>query len=66
VAATDPLVAVQDTLDPERMAALRAVEEAAGEAEIGESLARRLGAAMEDCDAAATEVVVAHITRTES
>jgi hypothetical protein len=66
VAATDRLVAVQDTLDPERMAALRAVEEAAGEAEIGESLARRLGAAMDDCDAAAAQVVAAHITRTES
>jgi hypothetical protein len=62
VSATDSLVAVQDTLDADRMAALRAVEEAAGEAEIGESLAHRLGAAMEDCDAAAAEVVAAHLT----
>lgn len=62
VSATDALVAVQDTLNRDRMAALRAVEEAAGEAEIGESLGRRLGAAMEDCDAAAAEVVAAHLT----
>lgn len=62
VSATDSLVPVQDTLDPARKAALRALEEAAGEAGIGESLARRLGAAMEDCDAAAAEVVVAHLT----
>lgn len=63
VSATEGLVAVQDTLDADRIAALLAVEQAAGEAEIGENLARRLGAAMEDCDAAAAEVVAAHITR---
>jgi hypothetical protein len=62
VAATDPLVAVQDTLPPERMAALRGVEEAAGEAGLGENLAQRLGAAMEDCSVAAAEIAAAHIT----
>lgn len=62
VAATDPLVAAQDAIAPDRVAALGGVEEAAGEAGLGESLAQRLGAAMEDCDEAATQVVAAHIT----
>lgn len=63
VIATDPLVPHQDTLDPDRMAALRGVEEAAGRAGVGESLAQRLGATMEDCDEAAAQVVAAHLTR---
>jgi hypothetical protein len=45
------------------MAALRGVEEAAGRAGVGESLAQRLGATMEDCDEAAAQVVAAHLTR---
>jgi len=63
VAATDPLVAVQETLDPGRVVGLRGVEEAAGRASVGESLAQRLGATMEDCEDAAALIVAAHITR---
>jgi hypothetical protein len=63
VAATDPLAAAQDTLPPERVEALRGVEEAAGRAGLGDSLARRLGATIEDCDEGAVQVVAAHLTR---
>ena len=63
VTATDPLVAVQDTLPGEQVDALRGVEQAAGRAGVGESLAKRLGAAMADCDEGAVQVVEAHLTR---
>lgn len=62
VRASEPLVADQDSLAPERVGALRGVEEAAGAALVGESLAQRLGAVMDDCDEAAAAVVAAHIT----
>jgi hypothetical protein len=61
--ASEPLVERQDSLAADRIAALRGVEEAAGAAGVGESLARRLGAAMDDCHEAAGAVVAAHITR---
>ena len=62
VSATDPLAAAQDTLAADRISALRGVEDAAGEAGLGEGMAHRLGAAMEDCDDAAAQVVAGHIT----
>ncbi|MEW6581258.1 MAG: hypothetical protein AB1416_00670, partial [Actinomycetota bacterium] len=63
VRASEPLVADQAALAADRVDALRGVEEAAGAAGVGESLARRLGAAMEDCDEGAGAVVAAHVTR---
>ena len=47
--ASEPLVAVQDTLTPELIAALREVEEGAG-AGAGERLADRLAGAMPECE----------------
>jgi hypothetical protein len=61
VHASEGLVAGQDSLDAGRVALLRGVEEAAGAAGVGESLARRLGDAMEDCEEAAGQVVSAHV-----
>src|SRR5262249_2292248 len=63
VALTDPLVAIQDELPPERREALRGVEEAAGRAGLGEGLSERLAEAMRDCDEGAAQVVAAHLTR---
>ena len=63
VALTDPLVAIQDQLAPERREALREVEEGAGRAGLGEALAARLADAMPDCDEGAVQVVAAHLTR---
>jgi len=63
VTASDPLVAVQDTLPPALVEALRGLEEAAGAAGVGESLAQRLGAALPDCDEGAGQVVALHLTR---
>lgn len=63
VHASEPLVAVQDTLPGEAVEALRAVEEAAGRAGAGERLADRLAAAMPECDEGAGQVVAVHLTR---
>lgn len=62
VTASDPLVAVQDTLSRDLVEALRGVEEAAGAAGVGESLAQRLGAAIPDCDEGGGQVVALHLT----
>lgn len=63
VRASEPLVAVQDTLAPELVDALRAVEERAAAAGASERLAERLTAALPDCDQGAEQVVGAHLTR---
>lgn len=62
VSATDPLVARQDGLPAELVAALRQVEEASGPAGLGLGLAGRLSDWIEDCDAGAADVVAAHVT----
>jgi voltage-gated potassium channel Kch len=61
--ASDPLVAVQETLDAELVQRLRAVEEAAGRAGAGERLADRLARALPDSDEGADQILAAHITR---
>jgi hypothetical protein len=63
VDATEPLVAAQERLPAERVAALRAVEEAAGGAGVGAGLAQRLAGAVPECDDGAGQVVAAHVTR---
>jgi hypothetical protein len=63
VRASEPLVAVQDTLPDELVGALRAVEEHAGRAGAAQRLAERLSAAMPECDDGADQVVEAHLTR---
>jgi hypothetical protein len=63
VVVTEPLVAIQEELAPERRAALREVEESAGRAALGGGLAARLADAMPDCDEGALQVVAAHLTR---
>ena len=61
VSVSEPLVEHQDELPPEAVSGLRVFEEAAGRAGVGEALAARLGAAMEDCDEGAAQVVAAHV-----
>lgn len=63
ITASDPLVALQDRLPAERVEALRAMEEAAGRAGLGEQLTPRLGGAVPSCDAGADEILAAHLTR---
>lgn len=63
VRASDPLVERQDSLDPELIAALRAVEEAAGAAGAGERLAEQLARALEECDEGAGQMVAANLVR---
>lgn len=63
VRASDPLVERQDTLAPELIAALRAVEESAGRAGAGERLADELARAMEECDEGAGQMVAANLVR---
>jgi hypothetical protein len=63
VRASDPLVAVQESLDAELVQRLRAVEEAAGRAGAGERLADRLARALPDCDDGADQILAAHLTR---
>jgi len=63
VAASEPLVAVQERLPAELVDALRAVEEAAGRAGAAERLAELLAAALPACDEGAGEMVAAHLTR---
>ena len=63
VRASDPLVERQETLDPELLAALRAVEEAAGAAGAGERLAEQLARALEGCDEGAGQMVAANLVR---
>lgn len=63
VRASEPLVAAQDTLTPEVIAALREVEEAAGRAGAAERLADRLAGAMPGCEDGADQMMAAHLTR---
>ncbi len=59
--ATDPLVAVQDTLPDALIAALRDVEEAAARAGAADRLADRLAAAMPECEDGAGQMVAASV-----
>jgi hypothetical protein len=63
VRASEPLVAVQETLAPELIAALREVEESAGRAGAAERLADRLAGAMPECEDGADQMIGAHLTR---
>lgn len=62
VAATEPLVERQDALGAELVAALRAFEEAAGAAGVGERLADRIARMLPACDDGAAEMAAAHLT----
>lgn len=62
VAVTEPLVERQDRLGGELVAALRAFEEAAGLAGVGERLADRVGLMLPACDDGAAEIADAHLT----
>ncbi len=59
--ASDPLVAVQDTLPDALVGALRDVEEAAARAGAGDRLADRLAAAMPECDDGAGQMLAASV-----
>ena len=59
--ASDPLVAVQDTLPDGLVAALRDVEEAAARAGAADRLAERLAAAMSECDDGAGQMLDADV-----
>jgi hypothetical protein len=61
--ASEPLVEVQDRLDPGLVDALRDVEQSAGPAGAAERLADRLAAAMPETEDGADQVVRAHLTR---
>jgi hypothetical protein len=61
VSRSQPLAERQDELEPEVVSALRVFEEAAGRAGVGEPLATRLGATLDDCDEGAQEVLAAHL-----
>lgn len=61
VRASDPLVAVQDTLPEALIAALRDVEEAAARAGAAERLADRLAAAMPECEDGAGQMLAASV-----
>lgn len=61
VRASDPLVAVQDTLHADLVAALRAVEQAGAEARAPERLADLLGRALTDAAGDADQVVEHHL-----
>jgi hypothetical protein len=62
VRASEPLVAQQDRLTPELVAALAGFERTAIAAGLGTRLADRLGAVVSACDQAAAEIVAAHLT----
>jgi hypothetical protein len=61
--ASEPLVEVQDGLEPGLVEALGDVERSAGPAGAAERLADRLAAAMPDSEDGAAQVVAAHLTR---
>ncbi len=63
VRASEPLVAVQDGLSPDLVAALREVEECAGRARATVRLADLLAGAMPECEEGAEQMVAAHLTR---
>ncbi|MGD9571711.1 MAG: hypothetical protein AB7V62_07515 [Thermoleophilia bacterium] len=60
---SEPLVAVQDTLDADLLQALGDLERAAGRAGAGRRLADDLAAALPDCREGADEMAAAHLTR---
>lgn len=62
VRASDPLVEVQDRLDPGLVGALRAVEQAAAVARATERLTDLLAVALAECADGADQVVLAHLT----
>jgi len=61
VQGSEPLVARQDELPPELVAALAGFERAAIAAGLGARLADRLGEVVGSCDQAAAEIVAAHV-----
>ena len=61
VRASEPLVAVQETLAPDLVAALREVEESAARAGAAERLADRLAGAMPECEDGADQMVASHL-----
>lgn len=62
VRASEPLVAAQDSLPADRVATLRAVEEAAAAAGASHRLADRLAGLMPDCEDGAAQMLTAHLT----
>jgi len=64
--ASDPLVAMQDTLPDALIAALRDVEEAAARAGAADRLADRLAAAMPECEDGAGQMVAAAVRGTRA
>jgi len=62
IGVTEPLVQQQDRLTVELVAALRAFEEAAARAGVGERLADRIGVMLPGCDDGAAEIADAHLT----
>ena len=65
VRASDPLVDRQDSLHPDLVAALRAVEQAAGAARAPQRLADLIGRAIEDAAEGADQVLRAHLVPPE-
>jgi nucleotide-binding universal stress UspA family protein len=63
VKVSEPLAEAQDALDDQTLAALRGIEEAAAAAGAARSLTDALAQAMSQCDAAADEILAAHVTR---
>lgn len=63
VRVSEPLVAVQDELDPRLGEALRDLEGAAARAGAGQRLADRLAATLPACQEGASEMLAAHLTR---
>jgi hypothetical protein len=61
VSASEPLVGRQDTLPAEQVDALRAFEQAAAAAGVGERLADVVATLMRTCDEAAGEIVEGHL-----
>jgi len=66
VRASEPLVARQDELASDLVAALGGFERASIAAGLGARLADRLGAVVSSCDQAAGEIVAAHLTPLEA
>ena len=66
VRTSEPLVAQQDRMTPELVAALGAFEQTAIAAGLGMRLADRLGVVVSACDQAAVEIVAAHLAPLES
>ena len=65
VEGTEPLVAIQDRLADELIAALRDVEEAAGRAGIAAAIPGAIGQAMQALETGAAEILAAHVTPLE-